>query len=73
MEPCTTRKKPATKLDMDKLAKDVESSPDDYQWEGAKRLGVAERTIGDGLRRLDISFKKNLKRQKIDVLPLLFF
>ena len=42
MEPCTTRNKPATKLDMEKLAKDVELAADDYQWERAKRLGVAE-------------------------------
>jgi len=52
MEPCTTRNKPATKLDMDQLAKDVGSAPDDYQWERAKRLGVSERTIGYGLKRL---------------------
>jgi len=39
MEPCTTRDKPATELDIDKLAKDVESAPDDYQWERAERLG----------------------------------
>ena len=59
LEPCLTRNKPATKLDMDALAKDVESAPDDYQWERAKRLGVAERTIGYGLKRLGISYKKN--------------
>ena len=52
IEPCTTRNKPATKLNMDKLAQDVEQAPDDYQWERAKRLGVAERTIGYGLKRL---------------------
>ena len=54
-----TRDKPATKLDMDALAKDVEVAPDDYQWERAKRLGVAERTIGYGLKRLGMSYKKN--------------
>ena len=59
MEPCITRDKPATKLNMDQLAKDVELNPDDYQWERAKRLGVAERTIGYGLKRLGISYKKN--------------
>ena len=59
MEPCVTRNKPATKLDMEALAKDVESAPDDFQWERAKRLGVAERTIGYGLKRLGISHKKN--------------
>jgi len=59
IEPCTTRNKPATKLDMEALAQDVKKAPDDYQWERAKRLGVAERTIGYGLQRLGISHKKN--------------
>ena len=59
MAPCVTRNKSATKLDMEALAKDVESAPDDFQWERAKRLGVAERTIGYGLQRLGISHKKN--------------
>ena len=44
---------------MDALAKDVEDSPDDYQWERAQRLGVAERTVGYALKRLSISIKKN--------------
>tara|TARA_B100002052_G_scaffold248166_1_gene234860 strand:+ start:249 stop:401 length:153 start_codon:yes stop_codon:yes gene_type:complete len=43
---------------MAQLARDVEQAPDAYQWERAKRLGVAERTIGYGLQRL-ISYKKN--------------
>jgi len=64
MAPCMTRDKPATKLDMDKLAKDVELAPDAYQWERAKRLGVAERTIGYGLQRLRISYKKNAQTSK---------
>ena len=56
---CMTRAKPATRLDMAQLAKDVELAPDAYQWERAKRLGVAQRTIGYGLQRLKISYKKN--------------
>ena len=60
IEPQMTRHKPATKLDMDQLAEDVKLAPDDYQWERAKRLGVAERTIGYGLKRLRISHKKNV-------------
>ena len=59
MAPCMTRDKPATRLDMAQLAKDVELAPDAYQWERAKRLGVAERTIGYGLQRLKLSYKKN--------------
>ena len=44
---------------MAQLAKDVELAPDAYQWERVKRLGVAERTIGYGLQRLNVSYKKN--------------
>ena len=62
--PCMTRDKPATRLDMAQLAKDVEMAPDAYQWERAKRLGVAERTIGYGLHRLKISYKKNTQTSK---------
>ena len=59
MAPCMTRDQPATRLDMAQLARDVEQAPDAYQWERAKRLGVAQRTIGYGLPRLRISYKKN--------------
>ena len=59
MAPCMTRDTPATRLDMAQLAKDGEMAPEAYQWERAKRLGVAERTIGYGLQRLKVSYKKN--------------
>ena len=58
--PCSTRQKQATKLDMDKLAKDVENYPDDYQWERAKRLNVGQPAIHYGLKRLKISYKKSV-------------
>ena len=64
MAPCMTRNKPATKLDMTQLAKDVAMTPDAYQWERAKRLGVAESPIGYGLPRLKISYKKNAQTSK---------
>ena len=64
MTPCMTRDKPATRLDMAQLAKDVEQAPDAYQWERAQRLGVAERTIGYGLQRLGISYKKTRQHPK---------
>ena len=59
MAPCMTRDKPATRLDMAQLARDVVQAPDAYQRKRAKQLGVAERTIGYGLQRLRISYKKN--------------
>ena len=56
--------KPATKINMEALAEEVEKYPDSYQWERAKRLGVAHRTVGDALKRLSISRKKNTKTSK---------
>ena len=55
----TTRNKPSTKVDMEALRQDVELNPDDYQYERAKKFGVAQSTIFYALKRLDISNKKN--------------
>ena len=59
MEPCSTRNKPATKIDMEVLAQEVQDSPDDYQWERAARFNVTQPAITKALKRLDISYKKN--------------
>ena len=64
LTPCTKRNKPATKIDMDALAKDIELYPDDYQWERAKRFGVTQSAINYALVRLGVSYKKNLKAPK---------
>jgi len=64
LEPCLTRNKPATKIDMDALKKDVELHPDDYQWERAKRFNVGQSTMGRALKRLGFSNKKNTKAPK---------
>jgi transposase len=61
LEPCLTRNKPATKIDMDALKEDVELYPDDYQWERAKRFNVYQSTIGVALKHLGFSNKKNTK------------
>jgi len=61
IEPCKGRNKPATKIDMDVLKKEVESSPDDYQWERAKKFNVSQSGICVALNRLGISYKKNTK------------
>jgi transposase len=61
LEPCKTRNKPATKIDMDALARDVELYLDAYQYERAQRLGVSESCVQSALKRLDISHKKNAK------------
>ena len=61
LEPCLTRNKPATKIDMEALKKDIELYPDDYQRERAERLNVSQSAIGQALKRLGISYKKNTK------------
>jgi transposase len=64
LEPCTTRNKPATKIDMLALSKDVQDHPDDYQWERAKRFGVSPNCIWAALRRLGVTYKKNAASSK---------
>jgi transposase len=59
IEAKTTRHKPATKIDMDALKKDVETYPDAYQYERAGRLGVSEGCVFHALKRLGVSYKKN--------------
>lgn len=66
IEPKRTRNKLPTKIDWEKLAKDVEEHPDDYQYERAQRFGVSKQGIGYALKRLKISYKKkhlNIQKQ----------
>lgn len=60
LEPCQTRNKPATKIDMERLVRDVEAHPDAYQHERAERFGCSQRGICEALKRLKISRKKNV-------------
>lgn len=64
IEPCVTRNKPATKIDMEALLKDVEENPDSYQWERAEKFGVTAWGIGLALRRLGKTYKKNSDSSK---------
>ena len=64
IEPCLKRNKPATKINMDDLKKDVEENPDAFQRERAERLGVSRRCVGDALVRLKITNKKNTVSSK---------
>lgn len=59
LEPCKTRNKPATKIDMEALAKDIKEHPDRYHWERAQLFGVTAAAICIALKRLKISYKKN--------------
>ena len=75
LEPQKTRNKPATKIDMEALKRDIESFPDSYYYERAARLGAKPSGIGDAMRRLGVTYKKNSKspkggsRKKIYLLP----
>lgn len=55
------RNKPATKIDMEALKKDIETRPDAYQYERAARLGVSRHGIRHALRRLGVTYKKKPK------------
>ncbi len=57
--PKTTRDKPATKIDMARLAQDVADDPDAYHYERAARLGVSKSGICDAMKRLGVTVKKN--------------
>ena len=61
IEPQYTRNKPATKIDMEALKKDVALYPDAYHYERAERLKVSTRCVGYALKRLGVSYKKNSK------------
>ena len=47
------------KIDLEVLRQDVRDYPDAYQYERAKRLGVAQNAIFLALKKLDITYKKN--------------
>lgn len=58
IEAKTTRKKPAIKIDMEALKRDLEAYPDAYQYERAIRLNVSKAAIWYALRRLKVTCKK---------------
>jgi len=58
-EPCRTRNKPSTKINMAELALDVEQEPDAFQHERAERFRCSQRGICAASKRLKISRKKN--------------
>lgn len=64
IEPKTTRDKGATKIDEDKLKKDVEENPDKYLWERASEQKVSTSAVYYALQRLGLSYKKNASSSK---------
>ncbi|WP_238583861.1 IS630 transposase-related protein [Legionella brunensis] len=55
------RNKPATKIDMGALKRDVAYYPDSYQYERAARFNVSKTGIRSALIRLKLSYKKNME------------
>ena len=62
--PKTQRNKPATKIDMEALKKDIQDYPDAYQYERAQRFGVTATGIWHALKRLEVTYKKNAQSSK---------
>jgi hypothetical protein len=60
IEPKVTRNKPAVKIKMEALEEDIKKYPDAYQRERASRLGVTQHGIYKALKRLRVTYKKNL-------------
>lgn len=64
LEPKKERKERATKIDMKGLEADVKKHPDLYQYERGEKFKVRQSTICYALKRLGISYKKNLQTSK---------
>jgi len=64
IQPKVTRNKPATKLDMEALKCDIQTYPDAYQFERAQRLDVSRSCIFYALKRLKVTYKKNIQSSK---------
>lgn len=75
LEPVRKRNKAATKINMEALKEDIQTYPDAYQYERAERFGVTQTGIWHALKRLGITYKKNISssksrsRKKICILP----
>ena len=54
----------ARKLDMKALKEDMNKYRDLYQYERAKKFKVSQNCIHKGLKRLDVSYKKNFQTSK---------
>lgn len=60
-----TRHKSATKINMQTLKEDITASPDSYHYERAARFQVSVSGIRHALKRLNVSYKKNLSTSQI--------
>ena len=60
-DPVFKRNRPAQKIDMEALKKDVEENPDSFIYERAERFSLSESGMRYALKRLGFSRKKNTK------------
>ena len=64
LSPQTKRNKPATKIDMERLAEHVKDYPDAYLWERALYFNVKTQTIFYALKRLGVCYRKKDRTPK---------
>ena len=62
--PKNKRSKPATKIDMEALVKDIKECPDAYIYERARRLGCSTNGVWYALKRLGVTYKKSPEASK---------
>ncbi len=62
--PQFTRNKSTTKINMEELQKDINDNADAYQYERAKLFGVSKTGMWWALKRLGVTYKKNVKAPK---------
>lgn len=53
--------RPDIKLNKAKLLQDIKDNPDLYQYERAKKFGVSQSCICYSLKKINITYKKNLQ------------
>ena len=61
LEPKRTKNRPTIKIDNEVLMEDIKKYPDAYNCERAHRLNVSTSGIYCAIKRLGISYKKNIQ------------
>ena len=64
IKPKVTRGRESKKVNMEELKKDVKDNPDCYQYERAKRFKVSQSTMWRELKRIGVTYKKNIQASK---------
>lgn len=64
LEPKRTKHRPPIKIDNQALLEDIRQYPDAYHYERAERLHVSPSGICCALKRLGVTYKKNLQSPK---------